>query len=866
MNELVNGLEYRGQATVDNQQCEICCEAKQTRLPFPSQGSRAESTLEIVHSDVCGPMETKSVGGSRYFLSFIDDYTRMCFVYFIKSKDEVFETFKNFKNMVEKQQSKPIKILRSDNGKEYDNKEFERFLRNCGIIHQRSNSYTPEQNGMAERFNRTIVERAKCLLFDQGLEKHFWAEAVNTAVYLKNLSVASGVPKTPYELWKNKKPNVSHLKIFGSPAMVHIPKQKRLKWDKKAVKHILVGYCETTKGYRLYNPNTRKIVISRDVTVLEEICESKIVLETKTQQGETSSSVGEESETLSSTDTSSEDHNLEDDEVYSPDVSIEVPQVLRRSQRQPKPRIDEDFVSYVSASSKLETNPTSVSEALSGSEGAAWGIAIEEELESFKENNAWQIADLPMNATLVGCKWVFKKKISDNEVKFRARLVAKGFTQKEGVDYSETFSPVVRHSTLRLLFALSVKLELDIFHLDVKTAFLNGHLNEEVFMKVPDGFQINDENKVLKLNKAIYGLKQSSRAWNDKVNNVLMELGYKRSKYEPCVFIKQEDNRYTIVTLYVDDFFIFSNSDRETCFIKRELSSRFRIKDLGKVKECLGMQVNYEKDKGILTLSQEKYIDQLLTDYNMIDCKVAKTPSESKLNFDLNNQEIVEVPYQRLIGSLMYLAVLTRPDIVFSVSYFSQFNRSHNETQWKCLKRILRYLKGSKSLCLSFSKKDAEPIGFVDADWGNNPIDRKSYTGFVFKFCGSVISWESNKQKTVALSSTEAEYMAISEAAKEAIYLKNLLEELTGTELCITLFNDNQSALNLSANHTYHKRSKHIDIKHHFIREVVSNKQVVLKYLPTNEMPADLLTKGLAADKHYNFLDMLGFVKNNCKI
>lgn len=269
------------------------------------------------------------------------------------------------------------------------------------------------------------------------------------------------------------------------------------------------------------------------------------------------------------------------------------------------------------------------------------------------------------------------------------------------------------------------------------------------------------------------------------------------------------------------------------------------------------MQVIRDKAKNVIRLSQEKYIDQLLQKFNMNECKSAKTPLESKLDFSVESKKS-DVPYQQLIGCLMYLAVLTRPDIAFSVSYLSQFNNCFNDSHWKYAKRVLRYLVGTKGYSLLFSKENLDIQGFVDADWASNSLDRKSYTGYVFKLNGSVISFESVKQKTVALSSMEAEYMAMSEATKEAIYLQNLIHELTGKKECIQIFNDNRSALYLSANATYHKRSKHIDIRHHFVRDAISKNLIKVDYLRTDEMPIDILTKGLDSEKHYVHLKSLG--------
>lgn len=469
---------------------------------------------------------------------------------------------------------------------------------------------------------------------------------------------------------------------------------------------------------------------------------------------------------------------------------------------------------------------------------------------------------MPRDKTIVQCRWVLRKKCdSENNVRYRARLVA-SFSQKYGVDYTETFSPVVRHTTLQLLFSLSVLLELHVTHLNVKTAFLNGDLEETIYMQKPDYYDVaGSSNKILKLNKAIYGLKQASRAWNKKVDSCLLKIGYCKSKLEPCMYIKNVDNFKTIVTVYVDDFFIFSNCKRETEKLKNVLSNQFQIKDLGQVKQCLGMNVNFDKLNKSVTLSQENYINTLLRKFNMTDCKAVDTPMESKLSVkdkqNINNQ----VPYQRLIGSLMYLSVLTRPDITYAVSYLSQFNHCHTKAHWGYAKRVLKYLKGTINYGIKYCANGSSEIkGFVDADWANNLLDRRSYTGFCFVLANGIISWQCKKQKTVALSSCEAEYMAISESCKEAIYLRALQFEITNKMYSLCLYNDNQSAQKLSINPVFHNKSKHIDVKYHFTRECVSNNIIQLKYLSTADMPADMLTKSLCSKRHHTFMNVLGVV------
>lgn len=564
-------------------------------------------------------------------------------------------------------------------------------------------------------------------------------------------------------------------------------------------------------------------------------------------------------ENLNTEQTSSAPQSTEEpSDIPHVDFTTPAPEVTEKRQRR-KP--DRYGIVNMCATATGEDELT-YAEAISGPERLMWSQAMAEELQSFQDNQAWEVVDTPSNASVVQCKWVFKKKFdSDNKVTYRARLVAKGFTQKAGIDYQETFSPVIRHSTLRLLFAISVQLDMDITHLDVKTAFLNGHLKESIFMHLPEGFPINNSNKVLKLRKAVYGLKQSSLAWYKRVEEILCKSGFRKCKLEPCVFVKNHsDNKKTIVGLYVDDFLVYSNCKTESDNLIEILSQKFKIKNLGQVRNYLGMRVNINKSTNVITLDQEQYINQLLEKFDMSECHAVETPIECKLNVDKSNVCEEKLPYQKLIGSLMYLAVLTRPDISYSVSYLSQFNNCYSYVHWNYAKRILKYLSQTKTYCLKYSKESAEVVGFVDADWASDATDRRSYTGFCFTKSGAVISWESKKQRTVALSICEAEYMAMSEACREAIYLQKLEFEIIGSYSKIVMYNDSQSALKLANNDQSHKRSKHIDTRYHFIREVLRNDIIEARYLSTANMPADLLTKGLPAVKHYKFMKDFGIV------
>lgn len=874
---IASGIDYIKDDFVP---CVACIEGKQSRLPFPKKSyTRATEKLGLIHSDLCGPMSFSSFSGTRYLLTFIDDLTRMTFGYFIKTKDEVLKTFKVFKSLIENQTDLKIKKLRTDNGREYVNKQFQMFLREHGIEHQTTVPYSPQQNGVAERANRTIMEAARCMLQDAGMDKRFWAEAVNTAIYIKNRTPSKAVRgTTPEESWSGKKVNLSNLRIFGCIAYAMVPKESRKKLDAKSRRYIFVGYCTESKGYRLVDPNNpSKCIKSKDAQFLEEkmykdlkhdhenssndcqfelpsssIDNNDIISHSTNESGQVESP--EPVTIISDPSSSSSEYEDQSDVTWTPDMATDL------SSSDYEDSNMNESAAIVAAATCYCDEPQTVQEALSGIEREQWKAAIIDEYQSFEKNQAWTLTLLPAGKKAVKCKWVLKKKHGTNGelLRYKARLVAKGFTQKYGIDYKETYSPVVRYSTIRILLALAVNLDMQVDHMDVKTAFLNGDLTETVYMEQPDGYKVKGkENYVFKLNKAIYGLKQASKAWYDKIDKALTDLQFKKSLNEPCVYIKTDNQGNDIIlALYVDDILIFSKNTPEKKKLKEELMRLFEMKDLGKATHVLGMRIRQEQGK--IILDQKNYIQKVLEQFNMINCKEVYTPLEKGMKLEKGDQNDLHSQYRSLVGCIMYIAVCTRPDIAHAASILSQFNNCHSEIHWRTAKRVLRYLKGTIDYNIVYEKSTLNVTGYVDADWASNHLDRRSYTGYVFKIGAAAVSWESKKQRTVALSSTEAEYMALSDGAKEAKFIRSFLFETIGRLSSVTLFNDNQSAQKLCNSQIHHNRSKHIDIRHHFVRQVVKDKIVNLKYLSTELMPADILTKSLCRDKHFNCVSDLG--------
>ena len=496
--------------------------------------------------------------------------------------------------------------------------------------------------------------------------------------------------------------------------------------------------------------------------------------------------------------------------------------------------------------------PHTVGEVQSTPEKAHWLKAMEKEMKSLRESEVWDLVELPSGRKPVGSKWVFKVKTDEdgNVERYKARLVAQGFTQKFGADYDETFCPVVRLESIRTLIALSVQHGLQLHQVDVTTAFLNGKLEEEVFMKQPEGFVAKGrEHLVCRLKKSLYGLKQSPRCWNTALDKHLREIGFTQTESDPCIYRASKGEPF-FLGVYVDDIVMASKSQTRLAEVKKSLAKKFDIKDLGRLHHFLGMKVVQDETMGNVWVGQHAYTENLLRKFGMESAKPVATPvdTSTKLEKATDCDECIDQQqYQSAVGSLLYLAMATRPDIAFAVSNVAKFSAQPTKQHWTAVKRILRYLRGTADYGLVFTPNvSGDCVGYSDADWGGDLDDRKSTSGYLFLISGGAVSWRSKKQTCVALSTAEAEYVALASAAQEATWIRQLTAVLENRpQETVTVFEDNQSAICMAKNPQFHGRSKHISIKYHFVRDQVDKGTVKLKYCPTKEMIADMMTKGL---------------------
>lgn len=862
--------------------CVTCCEGKLSKQKYPKESKRRTTgILDLVHSDLCGPFDVPTPRGNKYLLTIIDDFSRYVKHYFLKKKSEAIGFIKEFIQYGETQYGKTVKIFRSDRGGEYMSNEIDDYFRSKGIVHQLSSPKCPQQNGVAERKNRYVVEMARCLLFQSGLDKKYWGEAVNTAIYVENrLAVKFNHGVTPYEKWVGVKPNLNYFKIFGSSAYVYDTNPRRKKLDKKCKELVFVGYSEETKGYRFLDTATNNIVVSRDAKFEEsKVLKPKnrsdqgslisIRLLSDKSFGNVQESTEEESEEEFEDARQEEDElenqeNIVDETQDNPEEhagienAIDVPN--RVSTRSNKGRPPARLIACTAIAEITE--PRTFKEALSLPEKEKWLIAMKEEVDAINENDTWDLVSLPVGRKTVGCKWVYKVKNGlDGQVRFKARLVAQGYSQKFGEDYNEVFAPVVKQTVLRCFLAVATLKKMEVLHIDVKNAFLNGELLDDVYMKQPLGFEVkNKSKKVYKLKKSLYGLKQSARCWNEKLHSTLLKLGFRRGQADPCIYNKQEGELFIFILLYVDDMLVACQDINMTRKTIDQISKVFKITNLGPISTYLGVQVERD-EQGVYYIHQEKYIDHVLTEYNLKDSKTSKIPMDpgyfkelsTTEDFLQNNDE-----YRRIIGSLLYLVVNSRPDIAVSVSILSRKVSKPTSRDLIELRRVLKYLKGSKDLKLKlggFAGFNLE--GFADSDWAGDLEDRKSTSGYIFKFGGGIVSWGCKKQQNITLSSTEAEYVALSEGCQELEYLRLIFQDFKISIDNILMKEDNQSCLKL-LDDKINNRTRHIDVKYHYVKEMKKDGKVKFIYCQSNEMLADMMTKPLTSNKLEYFKNEIG--------
>ena len=933
--ELVSGLPSL--TYTKPKPCSACEKGKQHKTSFPSkQAFSITEPFFMLHMDLFGPVATASIGGSKYALVLVDEFSRYTWVFFLRAKSEAAEEIICFIKKMEVLNGKLVRSLRSDHGTEFRNQTLESFCEEKGISQNFSAPRTPQQNGVAERRNRTLIEAARTMLCESGLPFNFWAEAVSCACFTQNRSlIIKRHNKTPYDVLKGRKPTISFLHIFGCQCFILNQKDQLQKFAPKADEGVFVGYSVISKAYRIYNLRTKVIEESINVSFNENdfvaSCSSNHIsgeefndlMQTGVNTPEqsdpsppTTSDVDEpvpfhttshaqptsfnhlpllnfgepEPNSFNShspipssveipTDNSHEVISANQNEIISTAESHHITstpqiQIIPNSKSIQKAFADhrdhphnlvigniEDPVKTRSKACNMcmfsgfisMIEPKKVDEAIND---VHWVSAMQEELAEFKRNNVWTLVPKPEDKTIIGTKWIFRNKLDEHGqiIRNKARLVAQGYCQEEGIDFDETFAPVARLEAIRLFLAYAAFKNFKVFQMDVKSAFLNGDLKEEVYVKQPPGFEESSlPDHVYFLNKALYGLKQAPRAWYDTLSSFLINKGFTRGCIDSTLFIRKYKGDVILVQIYVDDI-IFGSTNLELCKkFSKLMSDNYQMSMMGELNYFLGLQIKQEVD-GIF-IHQTKYVKDLLKKFDFENCSSMKTPMSTsiKLGKDTDGKSVNITAYRGMIGSLLYLTA-SRPDIMFSTCLCARYQADPKESHLAAVKRIFRYLKGTPNLGLWYPKdSDFELVGYSDSDFAGCTLDRKSTSGGCQLLGGRLISWSSKKQNSVSTSTAEAEYIAAGSCCAQILWLHNQLLDYDVKFEDTPIMCDNTSAISISNNPVMHSKTKHIEIRHHFLRDNVQKKKVTLHYINTEFQLADLFTKPLD-EARFNFL------------
>jgi hypothetical protein len=834
--------------------------------------------------------------GQQYFLTLVDKHTGYTAVSILQSKNQTEHELPVMIAQLERQSGHKLGTLRTDNGGEYMGASLQEYIRKQGIRHELTVPYSPQQNGAAERMNDTILTRVRCILHDTQAPKTLWPELVQTVTHIHNLLPTRKNDITPTEAFTGIKPSAAHLRIIGSKAYAAVlPAHRNSKLTERAQMGRLVGYSQTRKAYRILVEGAGNIVESRDVIFNEadtvftqqpaeedDWCPLNMLptpanvptdylnLPEQTQTDQMQPQT--EQPTVSQPVTHQHDTRFQANRKAAAERVL-LPPLRQKSQRteQPQQQQQHQYNTRQSAAQQaaaaqptahsIHVTPDTYKQAMESTEKNFWYQAMNDEWQSMQQNGVLELTDLkdiPKGQKVIPGRWVFTKKFTaEGELdKHKARYVAQGFRQVQGVDYKETYAPTSHRTTLRAFLAEVANGNMELRQLDVKTAFLQSELAEEVYVQPPPGFEV--PGSAYRIRKALYGLKQAPRAWHAKLKQVLESLGFAASRADQGLYILDGAEGKILLLTYVDDLLIAA---KESAYLEQliaKLMGSLDIRDLGDANLFLNMHITRDRQAGTLKLSQRKQIEELLEEYNMAQCTVAKTPLTAGVNLTklpgdpdrLTGSRLTK--YQALLGSINYIAGNTRPDIAFAAGALSRALRAPTEGHWTAALHVLRYLRGTTDLGIVYGGHTGtteQLTCYHDADFAADTYQRKSLSAFVWQYNGGAISWKSTMQKLTAGSTTEAEYIAAGTALREGLWLQKLMLEITGAWLPLTQYCDNKSAVDVIHKGICENDTKHISLRYHFMHQHVALQALQLIWISTHEMVADCLTKQLGRDQ-----------------
>ncbi len=958
--------------------CEVCALAKLKEKSYDQCRTQGTRPGEIICADLIGPITPRTYPRNfRFILTTIDSFSRYARVFPLKRKSDTCHYLKVAFDEVRGQFPVPgqIRVLRTDQGKEFMGTGVKQLLFDYGVTHEVSEKFVSQHNGLIERFNRTLQERARALFADSGFPRSVWNVVVAAAEFLYNRTPHIAIKNaTPYSMWFGSIPDLRHVVLFGARAYaLQLDRRKGNKFHPVAERRYVCGYTPT--GYLLYDPGTKIVEPACSVQVHEEYnyrtdivpgqaAESEEQFAFPESQGVVPlwdggearrapkrdydpTTVSQREQDNSSLGTGESGSEIDIIEINSfqdfPAAMAGTPVVkkergkkiskprtgLRRGRRKVKIRDVPEGKSDVATSSGSEygvtsdegdepvvcrresetqrdeidievaplavcalripdpsnthddfTNPhpeapKSYRAMLARPDRSGWLQAVTDEVRAMQELQVWQPCarkDLPQGEQLLPWNWVFTLK-QDRTPK--ARLVIVGSRDKQNYTPSETYSPVPSPSMVRWFLSVALNHRLRLEQLDVRTAFLHSDLPYTKYTLVPDGLQLDRTKYVLRLQKAAYGLAISPLLWYRTLASAIERFGCSRNFREPCIFHKRQDGHLLLVIVYVDDILLASSSPELSEECTHHLEAVFRVKRIGKPAAYVGFQLDYFPERGLLLLHQTAYANEIIRAFLPENERHArKVPLNQFGNFPQVSEGLLplpqSVPYRSVVGSLYYLANVSRPDLVFAVNYLSRYQSSPTRLHWKLVVLLLRYLYTTRDLGMTYGVSEEGLQAYVDADHGSDVVSRsvsvahpmeqqrqdeelsnkfKSTTGCLVTINQNPIAWICRKQSLLSCSTTEAEFIAVAESAPTIVFLRELtLEIFPGEALPVTVFEDNLSTSLLLASVYHHGKLKHLALKYLKVKELVRTKVLQIEKVTSRDQLADLFTKPLPYD------------------
>lgn len=891
--------------------CKDCIYGRQTTRPYDGTSENVQITGEKVYINLWGPATVVLLGGAVYLIVFTDaGSSRLWGAYLAnKASETTLSALKNYVMEAERQMENKLKTIQIDGGREWVNHLWNEYCNEMGIVLKPVVPYAHAQNGVVERSIRTIFDGVRCLLAESGLPKSLWAEAAATIIYTQNLLPSIRHPDlVPEEKWLGKRQDVGHLCSFGCIGYARVPKKLiRSKLDSRSVKYVMVGY--SSHGYRLYDRVNRLIVTSQNV-IFKEGSGHRTIAVPDDNDLESSVPVYINSTTppVLAPRQQIVPRIRHSDGPLHPDSPItdNLPPAPRRSAWTIRPShaildaqeslaaqsaaqdvgkewaAGDDTPEALCASTApfaflastrpddMNVAPRSYWEAMKRPD--LWVSAMDAELDVMERKDVWKIIDVkdvPSGKKIVDCMWVYTNKYNGEGeiVKRKACLVAKSCTQVQGEDFDETYTSIVCLESMRMTVAVTAALGMHLWQVDFVSAYLNSKLEHTVYMRPPAGF-CDGEGKALHLQKTLYGLMQGGHNWWHNLDRAYDKLGYLASHANSCVRYKQVGNEHTIMDNYNDDVLGASTTVGRSQAAKKELGSKFEAKDMGELQYILGVRFDHDPTTSNIHLSQRAYLERMLERFSFCTSNTQNTPLPAGLvltesqspQTEEDRKFMLNKPFRKALGSLMWAQAATCPDLSFAVSLLAQFQSSPGPAHWKALAHVMQYVNGTLDYQITYRRgAPIKLVGYVDVDFGGDLDMRRSTGRYLFTMAGGAVSWSSKCQPTVALSTTEAEYMALTRGAQQAMWMHNWLLNIDLTQTFLAILHiDNLPALSLAQCTKGHARAKHIDIHHHYIRERVKQGEIEVIHIPSIQNPADLFTKPLGRINHSHLINLLG--------